>query len=336
MANTAAIVGEENSLSLMEEIEALIGADLRISEQILTEELQTTNAYVRDLLQHVSRFRGKRLRPMLVLLTAQACGGVTREHQVLAAVVEMIHLATLIHDDILDDATLRRHVATVNARWNNESAVLFGDYLFTHSFRLASTLPTAEACRLIGQATNQVCEGEMTQVKERGNLELSEEAYFQILAGKTGALCAVCGQLGALYAGATVETVSAMERYGRQLGLAFQIADDVLDLVGAEKETGKTLHSDLQKQKLTLPLIRLLKTLPLEQATAVRQRLAQPDEQTYVQLQADFATSDAFAYTRHTAERFAVAAQQELQILAPSRARGLLRKIADFAVSRSY
>ena len=166
-------------------VEQSIGTDLLEAEQVLMNELRSDNAYVSDLLQHSTRFRGKRLRPMLLLLTAKASGGICEDHKVLAAVVEMIHLATLVHDDVLDEAETRRHVATVNARWNNETSVLFGDYLFTHSFHLASSLETTYACRRIGRATNIVCEGELSQIKERGNLDLSEEAYFKIIDGKT-------------------------------------------------------------------------------------------------------------------------------------------------------
>ena len=261
-------------------VEQAIGTDLLEAERILADELHSDNPYVSDILQHSTRFRGKRLRPMLLLLTAKASGGIRHDHKVLAAVVEMIHLATLVHDDVLDEAETRRHVATVNARWNNETSVLFGDYLFTHSFHLASSLETTYACRRIGRATNIVCEGELSQIKERGNLDLSEEAYFKIIDGKTAELTALCGHLGAYYAKAEPAAITAMEQYGRLLGLAFQIADDVLDLMGNERKTGKSLGSDLQKQKLTLPLIRLLNTVSDQDAAEIRQLLSRPEEST--------------------------------------------------------
>src|SRR5262249_24294257 len=160
------------------------------------------NDYVNDVFAHVTRFRGKRLRPMLLLLSASAAGRVTDDHKVLAAVVEMIHTATLVHDDVLDDATTRRHVATVNTRWNNETSVLFGDYLFTHAFHLASSLNSTLARRLIGRSTNVMCEGELSQVRERCNLLLAEDKYLQIIDAKTAELCALCCFLGAQFAGA--------------------------------------------------------------------------------------------------------------------------------------
>ena len=173
-----------DGMSVLAAVDQAIGAELLDAEQILADELRSENPYVCDILEHSTRFRGKRLRPMLLLLSAKACGGIRQDHKVLSAVVEMIHLATLVHDDVLDDAETRRHVATVNSRWNNETSVLFGDYLFTHSFHLASSLETTYACRRIGRSTNIVCEGELSQIKERGNLDLSEETYFKIIDGK--------------------------------------------------------------------------------------------------------------------------------------------------------
>jgi len=317
-------------------VEQAIGAELLEAEQVLIEELQSDNPYVSDILQHSTRFRGKRLRPMLLLLTAKASGGIRHDHKLLAAVVEMIHLATLVHDDVLDEAETRRHVATVNSRWNNETSVLFGDYLFTHSFHLASSLDTTYACRRIGRATNLVCEGELSQIKERGNLDLTEEAYFKIIDGKTAELTALCGHLGARYAQAESVIVTAMEQYGRSLGLAFQIADDVLDLMGSEGKAGKTLGSDLQKQKLTLPLIRLLSTASEPESTEIRQILSHPDETTRKRLTPFFEHSDAFDYTQKKAKSLAQEARRQLELLPMTAARRILAEIAEFAVQRSF
>lgn len=317
-------------------VEQAIGVELLDAEKVLLEELQSDNPYVSDLLQHSTRFRGKRLRPMLLLLTAKACGGIRSEHKVLAAVVEMIHLATLVHDDVLDEAETRRHVATVNARWNNETSVLFGDYLFTHSFHLASSLDTTYACRRIGRATNIVCEGELSQIKERGNIDLSEEAYFKIIDGKTAELTALCGHLGAHYSQADASVVVAMEQYGRSLGLAFQIADDVLDLMGNEGKTGKSLGSDLQKQKLTLPLIRLLSTASDSDAAEIRQILSHPDGTTRSRLTPYFERSDAFEYTQQRAKSLAHDARRQLELLPATPARRILSDIAEFAVQRTF
>jgi octaprenyl-diphosphate synthase len=325
-----------DGMAVLMAVDQAIGPELLEAEQILADELRSENPYVSDILEHSTRFRGKRLRPMLLLLTAKACGGIRQDHKILSAVVEMIHLATLVHDDVLDEASTRRHVATVNSRWNNETSVLFGDYLFTHSFHLASSLETTYACRRIGRSTNIVCEGELSQIKERGNLDLSEATYFKIIDGKTAELTALCGHLGAKYAANCEALIAPMEQYGRSLGLAFQIADDVLDLMGNEKKTGKTLGSDLDKQKLTLPLIRLLATVSDADAAEIRRLLAQPDETTRQQLTPYFERSDAFEYTSKRAQSLAAEARSQLDGLPNSSAKRILSEIADFAVQRTF
>src|SRR6516165_5803481 len=204
-----------------------IVADLAEVERILKQTCESPHAAVNSLTAHLQHYQGKRLRPALLLLTARACGGVTPAHHTLGAVVEMIHTATLVHDDVLDEAAVRRHVPTVNSGWGNQTSILLGDFLFTHAFHLASTLDDVQACRIIGQATNRVCEGELQQSTQRGNLALSEEAYLEIVDGKTAELTSCCCRLGALFGGAATEVVEALANYGRWLGMAFQIADDV-------------------------------------------------------------------------------------------------------------
>src|SRR5262245_5984204 len=176
---------------------APIAAELVDAERIFQEELGSRFPFVQHLVDHCADFHGKRLRPALVLLSGRACGRTTPAHAVLAAVVEMIHTATLVHDDILDEAMVRRHAATVNAEWGNETAVRVGDFLVAHAFHLAASLASTRACRWIGAATNRVCEGEMQQVHHRGNLDLDEESYFAIIEGKTAELTAVSCRLGA-------------------------------------------------------------------------------------------------------------------------------------------
>jgi octaprenyl-diphosphate synthase len=309
-------------------------ADLEEVERILARTLRSRYAQVAPVVDHVRHFRGKRLRPLLLLLTARACGKVTPAHHVLGAVVEMIHTATLVHDDILDGADVRRHVPTVNARWGTQTGVLLGDYLFTHAFHLASTLD-AQACRLIGAATNRVCEGEMYQGLERGNLDLTEAAYFDVIDGKTAELLACCCQLGALYSGAPAETVQALTRYGRWVGVAFQIADDLLDLVGEEKTTGKSLGTDLEQQKMTLPLIRLLQQGPRGLADRVRHILNAPGNHKRELLRPCLAECDGLDYARRKAEEFAGKARKELACLPPSPCRAILESVADRVVHRS-
>jgi octaprenyl-diphosphate synthase len=316
------------------DVYAPIAADLEEVERILARELRSRRAVAAPVVDHVRHYRGKRLRPVLLLLAARACGRVTPAHHVLGAVVEMIHTATLVHDDVLDGARLRRRVATVNAAWGTHTSVLLGDYLFTHAFHLASTLGDARACQLIGEATDRVCEGELCQVLQSGNLELSEEEYFDVIDGKTAALTACCCQLGAVYSGAPAEVVACLERFGRRVGLAFQIADDLLDLVGEEQAAGKSLGTDLEQGKLTLPLIRLLSRGPGGLADRARQVLASPGNHKRQALRPLLEEGDALGYARRRAEDLARQARAELACLPPSPCRSVLEAVTDRVVHR--
>ena len=319
---------------LRESVGSLLGSGLPDVVRAFDGALASENPYVGDLVRHASRFRGKMLRPMLLLLTAEATGERRDVHATLAAVVEMIHVATLVHDDVLDEAEVRRHVATINSRWNNESSVLFGDYLFTQAFRLAAATGDAAVCGRIGEACAAVCGGELTQIRQRGNFDLDEATYLDILEGKTAELTALACELGARHAGANEHTVAACERYGRRLGVAFQIADDLLDLHGLAGEVGKTLGSDLQKKKLTLPLIRLLQTAEESVRESVLELLSHPNEATKTALKSYLGASDAAAYAMRRAQQFVAEAKQALGSVPPSEAKTLLLQVADFAIAR--
>jgi octaprenyl-diphosphate synthase len=309
-----------------------IAGDLTEAERIFARKLASHRAHVARLVGHLDHYRGKRLRPTLLLLTARACGRVTPAHHTLAAVVEMIHTATLVHDDVLDEATLRRHARTVNAGWGNQSSILLGDMLFSHAFHLTSSVD-ARACALIGAATNRVCEGELHQITERGNLGLSEQDYFDIIDGKTAELTACCCRLGALYAGADGEIVERLAEFGRCLGVAFQIADDLLDLTGLEESTGKTLGTDLAQQKLTLPLIHALERLSSADSIAFRALLRNPDASRDALL-TTLRQTGALAYARRRAEDYAAQARTALEVLPPSDCRDVLASLTDWTVRR--
>jgi len=312
-----------------------IARDLEEVERVLARTLTTAKPGVGRLIEHLGHYRGKRLRPALLLLTASACGRITPAHHVLGAVVEMIHTATLVHDDVLDTATVRRHVSTVNAVWGNQTSILLGDYLFTHAFHLTSTLGDAAACRFIGEATNRVCEGELHQICQRGNLELTEREYFDIVEGKTAALTACCCQLGAIFSGKAAEIVARLTAYGRGLGIAFQIADDLLDLVGEERTTGKSLGTDLEQQKLTLPLVHLLESSSLEMATRVRQILGSPNNHKREALGPLLKETGALDYAQRRAEEIAAKARAELACLPVSPGRAVLEVLTERVVHRT-
>ncbi len=308
--------------------------DLEEVERILRQNLDSSRPGVDRLLVHLAQYKGKRLRPALLLLTGLACGKVMPAHHVLAAVVEMIHTATLVHDDVLDGANVRRHVPTVNALWGNQASILLGDYLFTHAFHLSSTLDDARACRIIGESTNRLCAGELQQICRRGDIDLSEEEYFEIIDGKTAELTACSCKLGALYAGTCAETVERLASFGRSLGSAFQIADDVLDLIGEETLAGKSLGTDLEQQKLTLPVIHLLQVAAPEQAVRVRSILTASGNHKRESLLPELLAAGSLDYARRRAEEFAASALVELECLPPSPGRAILEALADRVVHR--
>jgi octaprenyl-diphosphate synthase len=309
-----------------------VAADVEDAERIFAATLAPYRSPIAPLTHHLRHYRGKRLRPALLLLTAKACGRVAAAHHTLAAAVEMIHTATLVHDDVLDEADVRRHVPTVNARWGNTVSILLGDMLFTHAFHLTSTVD-GRACQIIGEATNRVCAGELRQACERGNLHLTEADYFAIIGGKTAALTECCGRLGALYAGAPEGVAGRLANYGRDLGLAFQIADDLLDLVGNEETAGKTLGTDLAQQKLTLPVIHCLHRLPAAEAERLRDAI-RAGEEAGPRVLAALERTEAVAYARRRAEELSRAARAELECLPRSECRSILEALTDWSVRR--
>jgi octaprenyl-diphosphate synthase len=234
---------------------------------------------------------GKRLRPLVALLAAAATGRVTNEHLDLAVIVELIHLATLIHDDIIDDAERRRSQPTINARWGNALSVLLGDSLFAHALDLSTRFDDADVSRAIARATRDVCSGEIIQTQRRFDLHLAIEEYLRIIELKTATLFAVAAELGARLNTAPVSQVEALANFGRHLGAAYQIYDDCIDLAGCESATGKTLGTDLRKGKMTLPMLQMLR-----QASAI-------DKERYCQLilEGDYASVSLLLKTSATA-----------------------------------
>ena len=313
---------------------APIQDELERTEQILREQMRSEYPSVDELVRYGVLLGGKRLRPALLLLTAKACGKVSPEHFTLGAVVEMIHTATLVHDDVLDEAQTRRHLATVNSRWDTKSSVLLGDFLFTHAFYLASTVGSTWACRVIGKATNTVCEGELRQKGSIGDFAITEAEYLEIISAKTAELCACSCELGAHYAESSNDQVQEMAEFGRDLGIAFQIADDLLDLVGEEGTVGKSLGTDLDQQKPTLPILRLLQLTNGSEHDAVLAILQDDSPDRVNRLRPYLDRTDALQYTRERAAYFADRAAQRLELLPASPSRDTLATMAEFVVNR--
>lgn len=245
-------------------LRARLDADLQQVRALFADELVSDLACVNELAEHAQRYHGKMLRPMLVLATAMAiepdAETTDRKHLVAAAVVEMVHMATLVHDDVLDDAEMRRQGATINHLRGNEAAVMLGDYLISHAYHLCSSLGSTEVSRMIAHATNTVCEGELLQLANRHELGLTEDTYFEIIKRKTASLCGACCKIAAMLSGSEPNVTDALYAYGETLGIAFQIIDDVLDLTGDQDTVGKTLGQDIAKGKLTLPMIHAIST----------------------------------------------------------------------------
>lgn len=319
----------------LQAIYAPVRDELVAVEQTLRDQLDSKSSFVDTLMKHSFRLGGKRMRPALVLLSGKAVGELRGEHPILAALVEMIHTATLIHDDVLDEAQIRRHLDTVNARWSNETSVLLGDYLLARALCLVGSIEDHFAIRTIGEASQAICEGELQQVSNRGNYALSEEDYFEIVSGKTAALTACCCRLGAYFGGGSPDVCEALTRYGRGLGVAFQIADDLLDLLGDEDKVGKSLGTDLAKKKLTLPLIRLLDQVDPHQRERIIAEIGQAENHREF-LRPWFERTDAVAYARAKSQAIVRNAVANLETLPESPARDSLERLAAFAISRQH
>ena len=339
MATPPRLAAEPDAALVMRRLSAVVGPDLERVVAAFDAELDSDLECVRELVKRVGRFRGKMLRPMLTLLAGKACGGVTEAHVTLAAVVEMVHMATLVHDDVLDEAEMRRRGPTINHLRGNEAAVMLGDYLISHAYHLCSGLPDAAdaqaAARLIGHTTNTVCEGELLQIAHRNDLALDEPTYFEIIRRKTAVLTAACCELGARHAGADGEVVAALARYGLLLGTAFQIQDDVLDLTGDAATVGKTLGIDVQKQKLTLPLIHFLQTAPAAHQELLRSLLRGGEPDKGERIQNLIAPSKSLAYARRRAEGCVAEARACLGALPGGEAKDVLDQMARFVTRRA-
>jgi octaprenyl-diphosphate synthase len=230
----------------------------------LSEQIQEFNPEIAQYAQYALSNQGKQLRPVLVALSAGAAGQMNESLVTVAAIIEMVHLATLVHDDVMDEAEIRRRRPTLAANWGNQISVLVGDCLFAHALKLAASFPTPEVCRAVAAATNTVCAGEILQTQQRRNFDFTRAQYFKVLEMKTAELFALSCDLGAALSGATPQHRSALRRYGLALGTAYQVYDDCLDLFGSEVSVGKSLGTDLANGKLTLPLLVAIENASVE------------------------------------------------------------------------
>ena len=288
---------------------------------------------IQRLLSDFRSCSGKMLRPRLVLLSGAACGRINQQHIKIAAIVEMIHNATLLHDDVIDDGQIRRGAATINILWGNEPAVLLGDFILTRVSKMCADLDP-EINKAIALTTARICEGELRQVLQKQNWDLSEADFIKIITEKSAALFETCCFLGANLADADPKTAKSLGRFGLNTGIAFQIADDILDIVGSEAKMGKTLGADRQKNKPTLALVHLLTTLNQKEKKALKKKLNETclDQK---ELKKMLKSSGSLEYASETAQKFVHKAVKSLADLKQSKAKDELVKTSEFVISRN-
>ncbi|MEZ8218297.1 MAG: hypothetical protein DFNUSKGM_000466 [Candidatus Fervidibacter sacchari] len=311
-------------------------------EEILREAVQSTVREMTAMAMHLLSAGGKRLRPALTLLSAKLAGEINHRALLFAAAIELMHTATLIHDDVIDKADLRRGRATVHSLWGNEAAVMCGDFLYATAFNMLAKDGDVEVIRTMALASSQVCEGEVLELQLAFNPEITEEQCVEIARLKTAELMAAACKVGAMASGANGELISAMESFGRNLGIAFQIVDDVLDMEGSVEEIGKPVGSDLLEGKVTLPVRLTLDALPEEKRAIWKQRIAKREvtSQDAADL-AKFAKENGILeQARARAKKFAEKALEQLTKVANEanslEAINVLKRLAHFSVHRRF
>ncbi len=314
---------------------SIIEEELARVKAIFEGYLSDCSELVSGMAARVNAGQGKMIRPALVLVSGLACGGLTKNHIRTAAIFEMIHNVSLLHDDVVDEGKSRRGVPTLNSICGNESAVLFGDFLLGRVMQMCIGLDKRVA-DIIALSAMRTCEGELRQISKRGNWSLSEAEYIEIIAGKTAALFEGACAAGAMLAGAGESTVQAIESYGRSAGIAFQITDDLLDLVGEQDKTGKPGGNDLDRDKLTLPLIHLLKTANDTEKQDVKQiLLRQNGGADRMELVKKLQSSGSIEYARKRAKEFAEEAVSALSAVGDNNGIKTLVETAGFIVGRT-
>ena len=313
-----------------------IAADMDAVNTVIRQRLHSEVTLVNQIAEYIISAGGKRIRPVLVLLLANAHGYKGTAHHELAAVVEFIHTATLLHDDVVDESSMRRGRQTANALFGNAASVLVGDFLYSRSFQMMVGLENMRVMQILSDATNVIAEGEVLQLLNMHDPDVSHESYLKVIRSKTAKLFEAAAELGALVAGASSAQVAAAGEYGRSLGTAFQLIDDVLDYAGDAAEIGKNVGDDLREGKPTLPLIYLMEHGTAEQRELVRTCIEQGDEQHFDAVLAAVTSSGALDYTRREAETAARRAAESIADLPDSIYKDSLLQLCRFAVDRNH
>lgn len=328
-------ISTSNATSLAS-IQALAHDDMAAVDALIRRRLASDVLLINQVGEYIIGAGGKRLRPMLLLLTARALGHAGSDAHQLAAVVEFIHTATLLHDDVVDESDLRRGRKTANAVWGNAASVLVGDFLYSRSFQLMVELQRPEVMRILADTTNQIAEGEVLQLLHVRNPDTDEAAYLRVIERKTAVLFAAATRLGALLAGADAATCDALHDYGVNLGYAFQIADDVLDYSADEADLGKHIGDDLAEGKATLPLIHAIKHADAATASTLRHAIEHGDSQALPDVIAAIRATGGLDYSRERADAYAQAAEAALVDLPDNDYLAALRGLAHYAINREY
>ncbi|MEJ1976701.1 MAG: polyprenyl synthetase family protein [Acetobacteraceae bacterium] len=320
----------------MSHLTALVADDLLACNQAIIARMDSPVVLIPQLAAHIVAAGGKRLRPLLTLAASRLCGYAGSRHVHLAACVEFIHTATLLHDDVVDESVLRRGLASANAVFGNKASVLVGDFLFARAFQLMVEDGSLDVLAILSRAAATIAEGEVLQLSTQNDLGTSEQQYLDVIDGKTASLFAAACQVGAVVAGRPSAEERALSEYGRNLGMAFQLVDDALDYAADEVTLGKTVGDDFREGKITLPVLAAYHAgAPSERAFWSRtiETLEQRDGDLDYALEL-MEQCGAIVTTIGRAQRFAEAAKQALLVFPPSDLRECLRDVADFTVSR--
>ena len=320
----------------LEQLQKLLAADMQAVDQVIRNRLHSDVVLVKQVAEYIIGGGGKRLRPALVLLSAGALGYRGTTHHTLAAVVEFIHTATLLHDDVVDESALRRGQPTANTLFGNAASVLVGDFVYSRAFQMMVSAGDMRVLEVLADATNVIAEGEVLQLMNCRNADIDEESYLQVIRYKTAKLFEAAGRLGAILAGASAETERALATYGSHLGTAFQLIDDVLDYSGEAGVIGKNIGDDLAEGKPTLPLIYAMRKGTAEQAALVRRAVSTEGLAELEGVLAAIRGSGAMEYTQRQAQAEADAARDALSEIPASQYRDSLIQLASFAVTRSH
>ena len=320
----------------IERIRAPIADDLQAVNALIRRQLHSDVVLINQLAGYIIDGGGKRLRPVTVLLATRACGYAGRQHIDAATIIEFIHTATLLHDDVVDESNLRRGRETANAIWGNQASVLVGDFLYSRSFQMMVGIGSMRVMEIMADTTNTIAEGEVLQLLNCHDPDTTEERYMAVIHSKTAKLFEAAAQLGAVLAGRTRDEELALGRYGLHLGTAFQLIDDVLDYSASSAELGKNIGDDLAEGKPTLPLIHAMRRGTLEEARIIREAIEHGGLDRLDLVTRTIESTGALDYTTRLAVEQAERAIADLALLPGSSAKDALIGLAQFAVSRRY